>query len=80
MAENEIYKYLDMLQVKTTDENHIKFKLANNVINRVKLTITTNLWAKNVFKARNTFATPILTYSFYVTKWADTDLNAIPGK
>ena len=77
LENGEIYKYLGIKQMhksKITDvKNEIKKTLSQRVIKILKSQLNSN----NKFKAINTWAIPVLTYSFGIIKWSKTELEAI---
>lgn len=77
MEPNELYKYLGYQQSKGIDHNKLKSSLRDEYKHRVHILSKSNLAAKNLIKAINTYAIPILTYSFGIIKWTKTDINNI---
>ena len=47
---------------------------------RVNRICKKQLHSKNLIKAINTYAIPVLTYSFGIIKWSQTDINRIEIK
>ena len=80
MGENETYKYLGVQQGKRIEHKKIKNDLRNAYNQRIKNVLKTKLNAKNITKAINTYAVPILTYSFGVINWTATDLEDLQRK
>jgi len=62
--------------------NHtqMKQKLGEEYLNRTKSVLKTKLNGKNMIKAINTYATPVLTFSFGIVKWTPTDLENLQTK
>lgn len=58
----------------------INASLTTEYLDRVKKVCKIELTSKHLFKAMNTLATPVLTYSFGVMAWTDTDLESIRRK
>lgn len=77
MEENEHYKYLGILQSTHIEHTAIKETLKSEFVKRLKNVLRTGLNAKNLVSAINTYAIPILTYSFGIIKWSNTDLEAL---
>ncbi|XP_055527339.1 uncharacterized protein LOC129719956 [Wyeomyia smithii] len=77
MVEGESYKYLGFLQLKGIHHTVIKKELQGRFLHRVNSILNSLLSTGNKIKAINTFAVPLLTYSFGVVKWTKTDLEAI---
>ena len=70
------YKYLGLYQNITLDHSQIRKQLIQKYQQRVSAILKSHLHAKNMFQALNTYAIPLLSYSFGVIKWPDTDLQA----
>jgi len=51
----------------------MKQKLDEEYLNRTKSMLKTKLNEKNMIKSINTYATPVLTFSFGIVKWTPTD-------
>lgn len=77
MEENETYKYLGFQQSTKMDHTTIKTQLTTQYERRLNQILKTHLNSKNLCKAINTYATPILSYSFGIIRWSKTDLNNI---
>lgn len=73
MGENEVYKYLAYQQARNNHEI-IPEALIKEYITRVRRICKTGL-KSNLFKSINTFAIPVVTYSFGLFKWTETDLD-----
>ena len=69
------YKYLGYQQSKRIHHKQIKIDINNKFKGRLQKVLNTNLNAYNTTKAINTFVIPILTYSFGIIKWSQTDLQ-----
>ena len=80
MEENEVYKYLGFQQTQHIEHKHIKATLHNKFLDRLHSILKSKLDGKNVFKAINTYAIPILTYSFGVIGWTKTELEELERK
>lgn len=80
MAEEEKYKYLGYLQSRGIDDKLAKEMMSNNYILRVRAILKTELSARNKAKAVNIYATSVLTYSFGILKWTDTELKNLDIK
>ncbi|CAB3232935.1 unnamed protein product [Arctia plantaginis] len=77
MESTDLYKYLGYKQLKGLDHTSIKQILATEYKSRTNTLCKTQLSAKNLIKALNTYAIPILTYSFGIIKWTKTDIEQI---
>ena len=75
MAEGETYKYLGLEQGKNVEHTKIKKRLEGVFFGRLKDLCRSGLNSKNLAKAINTFAIPVLIYSFGVIQWAATDVR-----
>lgn len=75
MDENEYYKYLGFKQNIKIDHPTIKKELTEAYLSRLNKILKSYLNSKNLFKAINTYAIPLLTYSFGVIKWTETDIQ-----
>lgn len=74
------YKYLGMKQGLTLDHSQIKKNITREFEHRVRAIPKTQLNGKNTTRAVNTFAIPVLTYTFGVIKWSNTDLESLQRK
>jgi len=73
MNQDDIYRYFGHMQSKQINHTQIKQKLGEEYINLTKSILKTKLNEKNTIKAINTYATPVLTFSFGMVKWTPTD-------
>jgi hypothetical protein len=77
MEEGDVYKYLGFAQSSKIDNSDVKMRMKNVFKNRMVSILKTKLNGKNKVKAINTYAVPILTYSFGIIKWTQTDLQEL---
>lgn len=77
MEEEETYKYLGFLQSRKLEHKQIKDRLTKQFISRVTKIVKTKLNGKNLVKAINTYAIPVLSYSFGVIKWNKEELRRL---
>lgn len=77
MEMDETYKYLGYLQKTGLEHANIKQQLKSKYKNRIKQILKTELSGRNKVKAINTYAASVLTYSFGVIKWSDTELEEL---
>lgn len=77
MEPQETYKYLGFEQNTSINHTHIKQQLKKKYKHRLTLLVKSSLNAKNTIKAINTYAVPVLTYSFGIIKWTNTDLEEL---
>lgn len=80
MEDEELYKYLGYNQARILEHKTIKEKLKLEYTRRINSICKMQLSSKNLFKALNTYAIPMLTYSFGVVRWSITDINALEIK
>ncbi|XP_041985521.1 uncharacterized protein LOC121737855 [Aricia agestis] len=77
MQAKDTYKYLGYIQNTAIDHKEIKNTLKIKYKQRLNKILKTQLSGRNKIKAVNTYAIPILTYSFGIIRWSDTDLEAL---
>jgi hypothetical protein len=75
MTMEERYKYRGIKQATTMDRGEVKEEITKQFQKRIDATLKTELNDKNTTKAINTFGIPVLTYTFGIIKWSETDLN-----
>ncbi|XP_075170249.1 uncharacterized protein LOC142242567 [Haematobia irritans] len=80
LESGEYYKYLGIKQHTTIDHTAEKRKTENNFISRVHKIGKSSLNGRNVIKAINTYAIPLLTYTFGILNWSNTDLINLDRK
>ena len=80
MDSENTYKYLGIKQNRSINHTEIKKELSAEYIRRVNILCKKKLNSKNLFKALNTYAVPVLTYSFGVIKWSLTDIKKLQIK
>lgn len=80
MEEEDVYKYLGMVQNNRINKTIVKNTLTSEFKSRIHKIAKANLSGKFAIKALNTFAIPILTYSFGIIKWSTTELQALQRK
>ncbi|XP_041973432.1 uncharacterized protein LOC121729112 [Aricia agestis] len=84
-TESELYKLTELTEQFTIDikmnfgsqqinYKYTKYKLRQTFQHRLNAIMKSKLYSRNTVKAINTFAIPILTYSFGVINWNKTDL------
>jgi D-mannonate dehydratase len=69
-----------MKQARTIDHTSIKQDITKEFQNRLNTILKTELNGRNTIKAINTFAIPILCYTFGIIKWTVTDLDRLQRK
>ena len=75
MAGGETYKYLGLEQGKNIEHTSIKKRLEGIFYGRLKDLCRSGLNSKNLAKAINTYAIPVLVYSFGIIQWSNTDVR-----
>jgi hypothetical protein len=70
-------KYLGINQSNHIQHSIIKENLEKQFYLRIKSILKSKLNGNNLIKAVNTYAVPLLTYSFGVIKWSKTNLQNI---
>lgn len=75
MDRGEAYKYLGVLQTSGIEHGQMKEMLTETYKKRLRKLLKSKLSAVNMMKAVNTYAAPILSYSFGLLKWTQTDLE-----
>lgn len=80
LQSGEYYKYLGMKQSRRTEHKVIKEELTIEFCKRINMLLKSGLNSVNTFKAINTYAIPVLTYSFGIINWTKTDVEAFERK
>lgn len=68
------YKYLGYYQTQQIHQKDTKATITQKFRDRINYILKTQLNARNTIKAINTYAIPILTYSFGIINWSQSDL------
>lgn len=77
LQEGDTYKYLGFLQSRYINHTDTKTQITQKYKNRLTHILKTYLNSKHTFRAINTYAVPILTYTFGIIHWTETDLQAV---
>ncbi|XP_030765588.1 uncharacterized protein LOC115889668 [Sitophilus oryzae] len=80
LEEHETYKYLGLAQGKRLQHKDIKEKITSIYISRLTNILKSKLNGKNTFTAINSYAIPIISYTFGTIKWTKTELENIQIK
>jgi hypothetical protein len=80
MGEDDTYKYLGCEQSRKIEDTVIRERLKKEFFCRLEKLCKSGLNSKNLFKAINTFAIPVISYSFGIVKWTPTALDTINTK
>ncbi|KAI5742241.1 hypothetical protein M8J77_004984 [Diaphorina citri] len=80
LSTDDYYKYLGMKQQLHINDTSLKKSYADSFYTRLNKIMKTELNSKNKIKAINTWAIPLLTYTFGILKWSNTDLETMNRK
>ncbi|KAJ8914928.1 hypothetical protein NQ315_016082 [Exocentrus adspersus] len=75
MAKDEAYKYLGFAQSGEIQAKQVKQKLAAELLDRSRAVLKTQLSALHTITAINSYAIPVVAWSFGVIKWSTTELD-----
>ena len=75
LAENEIYKYLGILEADTIKQAEMKEKIQKEYLRRTRKLLETKLNCWNLIKGINTWAVPLIRYSRPFFKWTRDELK-----
>lgn len=74
MEEGETYKYLGYQQARLLQEKQAKIKVRDLYLQRIRKLLKSELNGGNLITAINTYAIPVLTYTFGILKWTYTEM------
>ncbi|CAK1550990.1 unnamed protein product [Leptosia nina] len=77
LRSNEVYKYLGYIQARQIEHKEIKASLIKEYKYRLNSILRSQLYSKNTTKAINTYAIPVLTYSFGIINWSKSELISL---
>ncbi|XP_045474936.1 uncharacterized protein LOC123680863 [Harmonia axyridis] len=77
---DETYKYLGIQQALEIKNAEMKEAFSKKLFHRVNQVLQSKLNSKSLFLALNTWALPIMTYTFGVLTWSTTELQALDTK
>uniref|UniRef100_H3AQQ4 Reverse transcriptase domain-containing protein n=1 Tax=Latimeria chalumnae TaxID=7897 RepID=H3AQQ4_LATCH len=80
LGPEKCYKYLGMQQQLNINTTKIKEAVTATFKKRLKLIMKIQLNAKNKTQAINTWASPVLAYTYGVLKWSKTSLDTLDRK
>ena len=80
MNEDDMYRYLGHMQAKQIKHARMKQKLGEEYLGRTKSILKPKLNGKNTIKAINTYATPVLNFTFGIVNWTPTDSENLQTK
>ena len=75
LAENETYKYLDILEADTIKQIQMKDKIQKEYLRRTRKLLETKLSSRNIIKGINTWAIPLVRYSGRFLKWTRDEIK-----
>lgn len=77
MQSTETYKYLGFQQNTRINHTRTKKELTEKFKDRVTAIVRSYLSSKSMFIAINTYAIPVISYSFGIIRWSPTDLASL---
>ncbi|KAL0274582.1 UNVERIFIED_CONTAM: hypothetical protein PYX00_002681 [Menopon gallinae] len=80
LEDGDAYKYLGFQQSRRIEHGKIKDQLATKYTQRLNSILKSRLNGKNIVTAINTFAVPVLAYSFGIINWTKGDLYKLKTK
>ena len=72
---NETYKYLGVVQAAMIPHPKLKTQLTAEYKKRLYLLLNSGLNARNMIKAINTYALPVMTYSYGIVNWTEAEIK-----
>ena len=69
LGENETYKYLGILEADTIKQVEMKDKIGKKYLRRTRKLLETKFSSRNLIKGINTWAVPLVRYSWPFLKW-----------
>ena len=75
LGENEIYKYLGILETDTIKQVKMKNKIQEEYLRRTRKLLETKLSSRNLIKGINTWDVPLVRYSGPFLKWTRDELK-----
>ena len=80
LEEEDNYKYLGILEADNIKHNHMKTKIKDEYLRRLKLVLKSKLNSGNMIKAINTWAVSLYRYGAGVIEWTKDELKQIDRK
>ena len=74
-GENEIYKYLGILEADSIKQTEMKDKIKKEYLRRTRKLLEAKLSSRNLIKGINTWAVPLVRYSGPFLKWTREELK-----
>ncbi|XP_064072076.1 uncharacterized protein LOC113393371 [Vanessa tameamea] len=75
LEEEATYKYLGFQQARNINQKETKNSLKTKFKHRLNILFRSQLNSHNLFKAINSYAIPVLTYSFGIINWSQCELH-----
>ena len=75
LAENEIYKYLGILEADTIKQVEMKTKIQKEYLRRTRKLLKKKHLSRNLIKGINTWAVPLIRYSGPFLKWTRDEIK-----
>lgn len=80
LSDTEKYKYLGLDQHLIRNTSELKKQTEEKLNKRVVKILKSHLTGKNKIKAINTWAIPVISYTFGILEWTQTDMNRLDRK
>ena len=80
LEHDEVYKYLGINEGDGIKHTAMKEEICKECYRRVRLILQSELNSSNRVKAINSIAVPVVTYSFGIINWSETDVARIDAK
>lgn len=80
LKEGDSYKYLGIHETGKIEHSNIKDKVIKEYFKRIKKLLNTHLNSRYLFKGINSYAIPVLLYTFGIINYKKSDLNKIDVK
>ena len=77
LAENETYKYLEILEADTIKQVEMKNKIQKEYLRRTRKPLETKHNSRNLIQGINTWAVPLFRYSGPFLEWTRDELRQI---
>ena len=75
LGEDEMYKYLGMEELDGIKHQQMKEKIIKNAKAKLRKVLETELNGRNVIVAVNELILPLITYSFGILNWLESELK-----
>ena len=80
LEKQQLYRYLGIPQNNRINQTEIKSQFKKQYLHRVRSVLKTELVSKHKFSAINSWAVPLLTFSFGIIDWKDSELESLNRK